>query len=123
MKVNNINLIRYEIYDSDTAVLIVDCSLSEAASLEGQLLVVTGDDGEELAYLGGWDITSILKEEDYYRVCFLKKLEANTKESIIALEKNQEINSKDITDIQSEVEFQNDLLEEILFITLGGSDD
>ena len=123
MRLNGFKIKDYQITDSTVAIFWMYCSLQEAITLEGQMLIVTDDDGEEIAYFDGTNLVSVTKEDEVLRVCFMRELSADTKLTLESIEGTQSVFYKSLEKIKDEIDFQNDVLEEVIFVALGGFDE
>lgn len=134
MQLNNIDLISYEPFEENRAVFVLDCTFEEATTLDGELLNITNEQGEIIASLGGYNLSSLERIDNYTRAIFVKILEPNTKQTIIALQNNLKITQDNVQknadiindqintsiDHEKQITLLGDALEELIALTLGG---
>ena len=100
MQLNGIDLIGYD-HTRDTLTAVLDTDYATILPLDGQELKVT--EGEsDIAVFGGYHLTGMeLMDNEYIRATFVIKIEPNIEQAIESINKNIEINQRDIKQVQS----------------------
>lgn len=85
MKLNGLNLSTH-FGSGDQVTLVIAATIADAAALDGKDLIVTEDDGTEVARYSGYSVASVATDGEYTRVTCVRKLDDASKTAIEGLE-------------------------------------
>lgn len=111
MELNGINCIGYE-QIGNTVKITLACTMQQALDIDASELKIT-EQGEDIAVFGGYELTGVSKSGEYVNAIFAKELEANTAQTLSALEQNLAIANKKITVTQTTATATNKQVGEI----------
>ena len=91
MKLNGYTLGGYSARADEASFSLDGCTIEEAATLDGETLTVTNDEGEKVEVFEGYVLASVAVSGDSVRVRAIRKVEESAEAAIRALEENVRI--------------------------------
>lgn len=115
MKLNNLNLIQYDLNPEGTVTFIVDDTKTNCLSLDGRVLRVTSGDSD-VAVFSGYHVTGVVDYESstgntYTKLTAARSLDPETAQTISGLEQNLSITQGNITTLQDTSKSQAELID------------